>query len=725
MLKLFLIAMLLVSVRVNAVDERIKPLLDELHSALKAKQEIIDTELTAIVQQQSLPDDIYLDLHRKTMALLFRFRRVEAMKTLNEQVYKTHANAGKANYEVYYWLYQSNIAKREDKLSDMLAHAEKALAIALKKQVTTVYGAAYLTAGDANFINEHYAQSITYLKQAIENAPNQASAVAYRSRLGDIYRDIGEYAQAVALQSEAISGLEVLNEPARLADAYYSLANTYLSMENLQQAALYFEESKKRDLEQGNETNAAYSAIKLCETYTQLKQFSKALLACEFGKIVFSKKEVMSNIASAEMAFGALYSAQQHYEKAEQVIQQVLDNYQNTMRSSRVSNAYLELAKSQLAQDKLVQALANAQSALTLMASSKSRESLAKAYLVLSQIHEKKGDFQQANQALKQHNALREQTLITSHDKAVTRLQSDIEHVRKQQSIEQLEQIKAKQQSDLDWHTRNVKVGAVVIPIILLLIFWAFRLQIQKRRLLDQEKALLGDLMEKKNQLLADVSHELGTPITVLKLQVEALQDDLEEDVYLTYDSLAAKLNDIERLISDIYQLAQYDIGANVMHLDTVNLYEHLQQWGLGAEKLIEHFSLSFTFDNQLPKDILLNIDGDRVNQVLANLVNNGVKYTQVPGVVQVKSYLKGDEVLIEVEDSAPGVAKAEHDKIFERLYRVDSSRSRETGGSGLGLAICQSIILAHQGHIRAEDSSLGGLKVVISLPRSGEPIHG
>ena len=116
-----------------------------------------------------------------------------------------------------------------------------------------------------------------------------------------------------------------------------------------------------------------------------------------------------------------------------------------------------------------------------------------------------------------------------------------------------------------------------------------------------------------------------------------------------------------------------------------------------------------------------MNFDRDRIKQIFINLLTNSVKYTDKPGKIKLTATAKNKTLLLSIEDSAPGVSKKDLINIFERLYRVENSRSRETGGSGLGLAICKSLIEAHHGRIYAEHSMLGGLKVIIELPLKTE----
>jgi two-component system sensor histidine kinase BaeS len=114
--------------------------------------------------------------------------------------------------------------------------------------------------------------------------------------------------------------------------------------------------------------------------------------------------------------------------------------------------------------------------------------------------------------------------------------------------------------------------------------------------------------------------------------------------------------------------------------------------------------------------------DAQRVDQMLSNLLENSLRYTDAPGLirVQLRATATGQAQLT-VDDSAPGVPVADHARLFDPLYRADASRSRRLGGSGLGLAICRAIVRSHGGQVEAGPSPLGGLRVVVSLPLQPE----
>lgn len=218
---------------------------------------------------------------------------------------------------------------------------------------------------------------------------------------------------------------------------------------------------------------------------------------------------------------------------------------------------------------------------------------------------------------------------------------------------------------------------------------------------------------------IADISHEIRTPLSVLKLQIEAMQDGIRpingESLALLHD----KCSGMSELIDDLFELSLSDVGALSYHKQNVAVTPLLKT-------CVEHYQvkaqaaglkLSDQIDGTAEATILA--DPNRLQQLLSNLLENSIRYTSAGGTILISLSASEHSIYIAVDDSPPGVSEDQHAKIFERLFRLENSRSRETGGAGLGLAICKNIVDAHQGHIIAENSPLGGLRIRVDLPRS------
>jgi two-component system sensor histidine kinase BaeS len=241
-------------------------------------------------------------------------------------------------------------------------------------------------------------------------------------------------------------------------------------------------------------------------------------------------------------------------------------------------------------------------------------------------------------------------------------------------------------------------------------------------RNINQMAAGLKKLEGARRQWIADMSHELRTPLTVLRGEIDALIDGVIALTPKAMLSLREEVLQLNALVDDLHLLAMSDLNALPCYFEEVDAARLLdgmvQKFALRATQL----DLTLTLDTQLETPVMVRWDAKRIEQLVGNLLDNSLRYTDAPGRVLVR-VRSGDEsmVVLEVEDSAPGVSEIDLLRIFEPLYRADAARGRSIGGSGLGLAICEQIAKAHHGVIRAEASALGGVLFHLELPRLGD----
>ncbi len=218
-----------------------------------------------------------------------------------------------------------------------------------------------------------------------------------------------------------------------------------------------------------------------------------------------------------------------------------------------------------------------------------------------------------------------------------------------------------------------------------------------------------------RRQWVADIAHELRTPLAILQGEIEAMEDGIRPPSPPHLASLHSEVKHLSALVNDLYELSLSDAGALTYRKQTVDLgtllLECITRWRS------EFDQAGIALDLALPSGLTIYGDPDRLQQLCANLLKNTLRYTDAPGQLAVHLRPNGEHAQLHFADSAPGVPPAELERIFERLYRVEKSRSRALGGGGLGLSICQNIVTAHDGSIHAEHASLGGLKIVIELP--------
>ena len=244
----------------------------------------------------------------------------------------------------------------------------------------------------------------------------------------------------------------------------------------------------------------------------------------------------------------------------------------------------------------------------------------------------------------------------------------------------------------------------------------------------------LQQLESSRRRWIAELSHEMRTPLAVLQGEVEALIDGVRLTDGAALHSLHEEVARVSRLMEDFHELALSDLRALPCHFAPVQPQRLLLDATARVAPRLQAAGLQLVLDAAATHAVrggspLASWDAQRIGQLLSNLLENSLRYTDAPGRVQVSMTSreaggrKGADsdlapaLTITVQDSAPCVPDAELPRLFEPLYRADASRSRRSGGSGLGLAICRAIVHSHDGHIEARRSPLGGLCVVVTLP--------
>ena len=225
-----------------------------------------------------------------------------------------------------------------------------------------------------------------------------------------------------------------------------------------------------------------------------------------------------------------------------------------------------------------------------------------------------------------------------------------------------------------------------------------------------------------RKEFVANVTHELKTPITSIKGFVETLKmtDNLDDDTknrFLTIiENEATRLT---RLIDDILLLSTIE-NKTKKKVEKVDLFEVFEEVHEVVNYIAKkkNIKVKYEFKN---KDIDLWEYSGYIRQILLNIISNAIKYTGENGSVNIKQYIKAEKVFIEVKDNGIGIPQEDIDRIFERFYRVDKARSRSVGGTGLGLAITKHMVKALNGNIKVESELGVGSKFIIELPFNTE----
>jgi two-component system sensor histidine kinase BaeS len=221
-----------------------------------------------------------------------------------------------------------------------------------------------------------------------------------------------------------------------------------------------------------------------------------------------------------------------------------------------------------------------------------------------------------------------------------------------------------------------------------------------------------------RQQWISDIAHELRTPLSILCGEVEALQDGVREVNSDTLDSLHSEATHLSKIVNDLHELSLADSGELAIRKQPVDpLRVFNKTFGYFRQRFTENqITVQNDLENHQAPHTIMG-DESRLQQLFSNLLENNLRYAGAPGQLKIGYESIDNRLILFFEDSGPGVPEEALEHLFDRLFRVDRSRSRTQGGSGLGLSICKSIVKALGGKIRAANASAGGLRIEIELP--------
>ena len=223
-----------------------------------------------------------------------------------------------------------------------------------------------------------------------------------------------------------------------------------------------------------------------------------------------------------------------------------------------------------------------------------------------------------------------------------------------------------------------------------------------------------------RRQWATDIAHELRTPVTVLQSQFEAMRDGVLEAEPDRLAFLSRETDRISHLIDDLYELSLAESGQLRFRKSNVDPLRLLNQSIKRFQPTCAKKTIEVRLASSLQDPVEIRADSDRLLQVYANILQNSIRYTDAGGRIEVMVSENDDDVITSFEDSEPGVSDVELTLLFDRLYRVEKSRSRRYGGAGLGLALCKAIVDTQGGRIRAYHSKLGGVGIECTFPKAG-----
>ena len=225
-------------------------------------------------------------------------------------------------------------------------------------------------------------------------------------------------------------------------------------------------------------------------------------------------------------------------------------------------------------------------------------------------------------------------------------------------------------------------------------------------------------LDDSRQEFVANVSHELKTPLTSVKVLADSLnaQEDAPIEVYKDFmQDIGSEIDREDKIINDLLTLVKMDRSASDMNIDNVNINDLLEETMRRLKPIADKGDVELVLESFRP--VTAEVDRDKLSQVFTNLIENAIKYNNPGGWVHVSVNADHQYFFVKVEDNGIGIPEESQSHIFERFYRVDKSHSREIGGTGLGLSIARNAVIMHRGSIKVHSKLGEGSTFVVRIP--------
>ena len=257
----------------------------------------------------------------------------------------------------------------------------------------------------------------------------------------------------------------------------------------------------------------------------------------------------------------------------------------------------------------------------------------------------------------------------------------------------------------------EIIVSAVIISIIVSILMSYF---LSKNTIRP-----IAENMRKHTEFIQNASHELRTPLTIIQAKQELMLSEPDAKIEDKIEDISITLEETKRLTKltkDLLTLTRADNKSLSVQKEETNIDEFLSNIIKNYTELAEMQEKNIKTNLNYNKEI--KIDRTKINQLMVILIDNAIKYTEEGDCIEISTFLKDGKCVIEVKDTGIGVSEEGLTRIFERFYRDDKARNRETGGTGLGLSIASTIVKAHGGNIKASHNTPKGTIFTIKLPR-------
>ncbi|WP_217874145.1 ATP-binding protein [Pseudoalteromonas shioyasakiensis] len=493
----------------------------------------------------------------------------------------------------------------------------------------------------------------------------------------------------------------------------YSIAQSYLDLEQYEKAKNEFIIALSFDRQTGSLSDIGHSLVKLSQCEYGLKNYPAALEYALEAQQVFASYNSTRNTAWANHNIAINLLEIDKPDQALTIEKQVITELKQD--DHLYIDVLLTLAKLYIGSTEHEQAKHYAEQAYQLSNQKNKLQKQITALEHLITVAEQQADYKQALSYQRTITELEKGFARNNYNQRLAELQNSIAMRDRDLAIQDLK-LQDSEKSQAIASQRQTILYSILLFSLLLAVMGISLLRVrQRKQLIEQRRNYLDKQISQRSKLLSQVAHELSGPLTGLRLHLETLQAGLTQFNELTYEKLNQKITDMATLVTDLNKISLLEQSSFQLNVTTINAAEYFQS--LHADMAIQLDKFQVEFTQNVADELNFECDATRLSQLFANLISNSLKYTNHPGKINLRISQSQTQLLICYEDSAPGVSDESLAKIFDHLYRVPDLKTVKQSGSGIGLAIVKQIVEAHNWRITAVHSQLGGVRYDLTIP--------
>ncbi|WP_161936899.1 sensor histidine kinase [Pseudoalteromonas sp. H105] len=537
------------------------------------------------------------------------------------------------------------------------------------------------------------------------------------TNLGVLYETQSNLALAMQEQTKALELLDKSSNWGLKASVYYNLGEISSRLNKLEEASYLYSKALDNDKKSHDKFNIASTHLSLAKITIKQANYHLAITQLNNTLEHLSSMNAPQQLSVTHRLLSLAYLKTNRLTKAFKHAEISISFAQKTDSPIYKVYALMQLLELSLTEKNILLSTQTLHKVQEELEHIDNEVLLLKYHRYSALLFELTGDFGKAIQHLKKVDSYHNTIQVNYLNEATTRYMKQVDSLVQRQKLITSEQNNIVSQAKLETQKLERKIWLLAYSIVFILCVLIITLYYIKHRKAQYKARLYQSSLDLKDKMLADISHELRTPLSVLKLNIEGLEHNLQEDKSLAYQKINDKIGQLNNLISNVYQLSQVDnatMNLNNQSYCIVNLFKTYSE---DLESMAENKGLTFILDNSVSHSQSIFIDKHKLDQIIYNLFKNACLYTDSPGLVRLKIHLNPSQLFIQVDDSSPGVSEPHIEHLFERLYRVEDTRAKSIDGSGLGLSICASLIKLMQGSIKIKQGKHGGLCVRVLLP--------